>query len=171
MSDRLTTDRNDPRLTHGVDTERVPQAEAYLVLSEDERAKGFVRPYCDHYKHVGAAGPRFELRDLTDDEHERYDEYGYVKYEEYPPEVRDQPGFTAVGKFWKQEQLDNVGTGCRVVTRMGAALSETYARDPSFYGATYCVSCSKHLPVGEFVWCDDDGMPLVRDGEPWKVGA
>jgi hypothetical protein len=39
-----TSDRSDPRLTHGVDDEPAPMAEAYLVLSEDERAKGFVRP-------------------------------------------------------------------------------------------------------------------------------
>ncbi len=41
---------------------------------------------------------------------------------------------------------------CGVETRMGDALSETYARDPKFYGSTFCVSCNKHLPVGEFTW-------------------
>lgn len=35
---------------------------------------------------------------------------------------------------------------------MGQALSETYARDPKFYGATFCVGCNKHLPVDEFIW-------------------
>jgi hypothetical protein len=40
----LVTDPNDPRLTHGVDQEQVPQADVYLVLSEAERAKGFT--YC-----------------------------------------------------------------------------------------------------------------------------
>jgi hypothetical protein len=35
-------------------------------------------------------------------------------------------------------------------------LAQTYARNPKFYGATYCVGCQKHLPVGEFVW-DSDG--------------
>jgi len=38
---------------------------------------------------------------------------------------------------------------------MGRALSETYARDPTFYGATFCVHCNKHLPVAEFVWTAD----------------
>jgi hypothetical protein len=47
------------------------------------------------------------------------------------------------------------GNACGVETRMGNALSETYARDPKFYGATFCVGCSKHLPVGEFVWSQD----------------
>lgn len=38
---------------------------------------------------------------------------------------------------------------------MGRALAETYAREPGFYGATWCMGCSKHLPVNEFRWADD----------------
>ena len=34
----------------------------------------------------------------------------------------------------------------------GAGLVETYARNPGFYGATYCIGCGMHLPVEEFVW-------------------
>jgi hypothetical protein len=45
---------------------------------------------------------------------------------------------------------------CGSTTTMGTALAETYARDPSFYGATFCVSCSAHFPVGEFVWKGTD---------------
>jgi hypothetical protein len=45
--------------------------------------------------------------------------------------------------------------GCGTVTTMGRALSETYARDPEFYGATFCAGCNKHLPVHEFVWTVD----------------
>ena len=75
----------------------------YLVLCPDERAKGFVRPYRDSYKH------------LT----------------------------------------------CGTVTTMGTALSETYARDPTFYGGTYCCFCKTHYPVAEFIW--------TADGE--KVGS
>jgi hypothetical protein len=44
---------------------------------------------------------------------------------------------------------------------MGLALSETYARDPKFYGSTYCCNCQKHLPVYEFVW----------EGTDEKVGS
>lgn len=44
---------------------------------------------------------------------------------------------------------------CGTETRMGGALSETYACDPKFYGATFCVGCNKHLPVGEFIWSAD----------------
>ncbi len=93
----LTTNPKDPRLGHGVDYEPQPQHEVYLVLSEEELAKGFVRPFRNKYVH----------------------------------------------------------TRCGVETRMGEALSATYARDPKFYGATYCVGCRKHLPVSEFVWSAD----------------
>ena len=48
----LTTDRNDPRLGHGADATEVPQNEAYLVLSDSERAQGFVRPVRRSYKHT-----------------------------------------------------------------------------------------------------------------------
>ena len=44
---------------------------------------------------------------------------------------------------------------CGVETVMGQALSETYARDPKFYGATFCVRCNRHLPVSEFTWSQD----------------
>lgn len=45
---------------------------------------------------------------------------------------------------------------CGVSTRMGLALCETYARNPKFYGATYCSGCQAHFPVSEFKW-DEDG--------------
>jgi len=99
----VTSNPNDPRLTHGADPldgPPVPQAEVYLVLSDEERAKGFVRPVRKSYVH------------------------------EY----------------------------CRTVTTMGQILAETYARDPTFYGATYCVFCGVHRPVGangEFYWDDE----------------
>lgn len=47
----LTNDPKDPRLGRGVDSEPVPQNAAYLVLSEAERAKGFVRPLRRAYVH------------------------------------------------------------------------------------------------------------------------
>lgn len=118
----LTNDPNDPRLGHGVDEQPIPMHDVYLVLSEEERGKGFARPVVQRYIHA---------RDLN---------------------------------------------GCGVVTHMGLALSETYARDPKFYGATYCVGCNMHKAVGdagEFYWCDGNGAPLqdVRSGELWKVGT
>lgn len=47
----LTDDPNDPRLGHGADEAPVPQNPVYLVLSEAERAKGFVRPLRRAYVH------------------------------------------------------------------------------------------------------------------------
>jgi hypothetical protein len=93
MSD-LVTDPNDPRLGHGADDKQTSQHDAYLVLSEEERGKGFVRPYRETYIHLK----------------------------------------------------------CGVVTKIGRELSETYARNPHFYGSTYCVSCKMHLPLKEFNW-------------------
>lgn len=98
-------------------TNETGQHEGYIVLCPDERAKGFVRPYRDAYKHAG------KLTQLVDDE--------------------EQP-----------THLVRVG-GCGTVTTMGRALSETYARQPSFYSHTFCVSCNRHLPVSEFVWTAD----------------
>lgn len=97
----ITTDPADPRLTRGVDEAPVSQADVYLVLSAEERAKGFVRPVRQSYKHAA----------------------------------------------------------CGSVTTMGLALSETYARDPKFYGATYCVVCAMHRPVAEFAW-EPDGQTV-----------
>lgn len=98
----VTTDPNDPRLGHGSDppdSEHKKQHETYLVLSKEEREKGFVRPLRRSYLH----------------------------------------------------QV------CGMVTTMSNSIAETYARQPSFYGATYCYFCGQHRPVGqngEFVWYD-----------------
>lgn len=94
-----TSDPNDPRLTHGIDPADAPpveQAEAYLVLSEQERAKGFVRPVRTAYWHEA----------------------------------------------------------CGKVTTMAQEIAETFARDPGFYGATYCAHCQRHPAVAEFHWVD-----------------
>jgi hypothetical protein len=144
----LTTDPNDPRLGRGIDKFPVGQNEVYLVLSEEERAKGFVRPVRRRYQHVGIR-PQYPTRPLTDEEKERYDQYGYVKFEEYPPSASP-----ATGRFWTEAQLNG---GCGAITTMGLALCETYARDPKFYGATYCCGCNKHLAVAEFRWIEADG--------------
>lgn len=96
----VTDDRNSPCLNEiGPDG----QQECYLVLSEEERAKGFVRPVRRTYIH----------------------------------------------------------TECGAATTMGLALAETYARDPKFYGGTFCVRCGDHFPVSEFTW----------DGTDQRVGT
>jgi hypothetical protein len=133
-------------------TEPTGQHKAYIMLCEEERKKGFVRPYRDSYKHVGIR-PTYPTRELTAEEHERYDPFGYVSFEEYPegsPEKIDNPSVT--GRFWTARDLKS---GCGAVTTMGRALSETYQRDPTFYGSTYCYSCNRHFPVAEFIWTAD----------------
>jgi len=48
---------------------------------------------------------------------------------------------------------------CGNVTTMGESIARTYARDPSFYGGTFCAHCGGHFPIGangEFVWLDSD---------------
>lgn len=132
---------------------------SYIVLTDEERAKGFVRPVRRSYRHVGIAAPGRLLRDLTDEEKARHERYGYVKFQPYPPS--DAP---VSGRYWTQAQLDAVGKGCGGVTTMGLAIAETYAREPTFYGSTMCVGCGKHFPVGasgEFVW----------DGTQERVGT
>lgn len=115
----LTNDPNDPRLTQGADPADSgyhEQAEVYLVLSEEDRAKGFVRPLRHSYWHVV----------------------------------------------------------CGKITTMGLALAETYARQPDFYGATYCAHCGQHRPVGpdgEFYWCDNDDLERQQPSRQDKVGV
>lgn len=75
------------------------QQQDYVVLSEADRAKGFVRPV----------------------------------------------------------RLAYVHEKCGTKTTMHVAIAETYARNPSFYDATFCCGCRSHFPVGpagEFVWED-----------------
>jgi len=151
----ITSDPNDPGLR---ETDETGMQKAYLVLSDEERAKGFVRPLRTSYRHVGTR-PVYDVRDLTPEEHERYDAYGYVKFEAYPA-VRDDRS-SVTGQFWTQAKLNS---GCGSVTTMGLAIAETYARDPKFYGGTFCAHCGTHFPVGEhgeFVW----------DGTDQKVGT
>ncbi len=151
----FTTDPKHPDLGHGSDATPREQNTTYLVISEEERKRGFQRQVRAHYVHIGALGPRYPLRDLTQEERERYDQSGYVKFEPYPEGSHS----SVIGCYWTQQRLDNIGKGCGVRTSMPLAIAETYARDPSFYGSTYCCGCRMHKPVGlagEFVWDGTD---------------
>lgn len=145
----------DPEHSPVPTDEKLPDGQHldHWVLSEEERSKGFVRPVRTSYRHVGPPGPRHELRDLTEEELERYAGAGYVKFEPYP-----ESELPKTGRYWTQARLDAVDKGCGIVTRMGRSIAETYARDPHFYGSTFCVGCGKYLPVGEhgeFEWLPD----------------
>lgn len=132
-------------------TEATGQHKSYIVLCAEERAKGFVRPYRDTYKHVGVR-PTYPTRELTAEEHASYGEIGYVAFEPYPEGSPEAQGMSTTGRFWTAA---NLRSGCGTVTSMGRTLSETYARDPKFYGSTFCVGCNRHLPVQEFTWTAD----------------
>lgn len=46
---------------------------------------------------------------------------------------------------------------CGTTTTMGRSLAETFARDFTYYSATFCCDCKAHFSVGEvgeFVWLD-----------------
>lgn len=58
--------------------------------------------------------------------------------------------------FVRPVRQEYIHTVCGTKTHMGLALAETYARDPHFYGATFCVHCSNHFPVAEFKWLDGE---------------
>ena len=97
----VTTDPNDEGLRKTKDDE---QQEVYLVLSDEERAKGFVRPVRRSYKHLA----------------------------------------------------------CGSVTTMDDAIAQTYARNPKFYGWTFCFHCRKHFRL--FTW-------LGRANFVWPHGS
>jgi hypothetical protein len=123
------------------------QQHDYVVLTPEERAKGFVRPVRHSYRHVGPSGPQYLLRDLDPATEDYHIKFGYIKFETYP-----ESEYPLDGRFWTQDQLDAIDKGCGIKTTMGNGLAETYARDPKFYGGTFCCGCGKHLPVDEFVW-------------------
>lgn len=80
-------------------TEKKPDGQYvdHWILSDEERAKGFVRPVRASYTHLK----------------------------------------------------------CGDTTSMPVKIAETYARDPRFYGWTFCCTCEGYFPVGaqgEFVW-------------------
>lgn len=122
----------------------------YVVLSPEERAKGFVRPLRRSYVHRGAR-PRYPTRELTPEEVTRFAGFDYVRFEPYPEGKND----SVVGRYWTAAQLRS---GCGAVTTMAQDIAETYARDPAFYGGTFCAGCRTHRPLEEFVWEGTDDV-------------
>lgn len=86
----LTTDRNDDCIKL---IRPDGMQECYLVLPEEERQGGHIRPLRLSYQHVVCGG----------------------------------------------------------VTSMSKGIAETYAKDPSFYGGTYCVNCGTHFDLRKWM--------------------
>ena len=146
-------DREDPSLAEG-QKNPIGQHAVYPVLWPEGRTKGFVRPVRNKYTHKGQR-LRGTVRPLTDEEKETYGQYGYVGFVSAP--ASESP---IIGTYLTQEMLGKFDgeyiQGCGVSTKMRSELAETYARDPKFYGATFCVGCNRHLPVDEFEWEDGE---------------
>lgn len=162
---KLTTDPNDPNLGRGVDSEKTEQHDTYLVLSKEELDKGFIRPVRQSYVHVGKKIERDDEGRIigklikVDDDNYPYNKYysqenGYGGFIRYPKDYNS----AIVGKYITIEEVEAIIErkshfgGCGGLTTMSITIAETYARDPKFYGSTYCTGCMKHLPVSEFVW-------------------
>jgi hypothetical protein len=162
----LTTDPNDKCLIDG--QKEKGQNECYLVLSEEERAKGFVRPVRSSYVHVGKPGYKPCMKNLRILTKEDEDYAVFCSMPENTEDTLHKDGRCLSGTFATKEEYDQAMAGnyrekkgCGAITSMGLVLSETYARNPKFYGATYCVGCHVHHPVDEFVW----------DGTDERVGS
>lgn len=56
---------------------------------------------------------------------------------------------------------------CGTITTMARTIAETYARDPHFYGATFCCACNVHLPLYQFTW-EPDGEPMDPADPAWQ---
>lgn len=135
------------------DTTLMPngQQKGYVVLSADERAKGFVRQVRRSYIHVG--------RKICGKRSPASGEYpGIAAWlcSGVPGHDGRCPGYrgVTVAELKRFETSGFLG-GCGTSTSMGRELAETYARKPDFYGGTFCSQCSEHFPVGEhgqFVW-------------------
>ncbi len=104
MSDKKTTlTDGSPVTPDHREIKENGQQKDYIVLSDEERAKGFVRPVRRTYKHLE----------------------------------------------------------CGAETAMSQSIAETYARDPKFYGGTFCCGCREHFPLIDasgaraFYWTDD----------------
>lgn len=68
MSDKMQLTTGEPVPADGSHRELRPdgQQKGYVVLSPEERAKGFVKPVRRSYTHVGAPPAPANLRDLTE---------------------------------------------------------------------------------------------------------
>lgn len=127
----------------------------YVVLSAEERAKGFVKPVRDTYVHVW----RTVCAKMQPSDDKRIGG---------PRQVcsRKHNHTGACGNWWNLAQSfhhkleTSHRVECGAATTMGRSLAETYARDPSFYSGTFCVACKEHFPLEQFAWDEEGGEPM-----------
>ena len=108
----LTTDPESPCLR---EIQPSGMQKCYLVLSEEERAKGFVMPVHRSYTHLK----------------------------------------------------------CGTVTTMVLALCETYARNPKFYGGTFCCGCGAHFRLLDYgrEASEAAGRDIFKHAFEWPDGT
>jgi hypothetical protein len=154
----FTTDPNDNRLKRGVDQAPTPQSEVYLVLSDEEKAKGFIRPVRTSYVHVGKELPYKRLWYVLNKENPQHQQHILEGFVAVMVIIEDKEGDPTGGTYVREHELEAFYKGikrtggCGTETSMPLPIAETYARDPKFYGSTYCVHCQMHLPVNQFFW-------------------
>ena len=128
---------------------------SYVVLSAEERAKGFVRPVRRTYTHIG----RSVCAKMQTLHMPRAPKLGGPRLICGRPE-----GHNDECACWEElsqpehaiaERTHRLG-GCGATTTMGIALAETYARDPKFYNGTFCATCRAHFGLDQFVWTGTD---------------
>lgn len=85
----------------------------------------------------------------------------YPEHTKINPKTGMQKGYVVLAEeerakgFVRRVRRSYVHEKCGGVTTMAQTIAETYARNPFFYGGTFCASCGEHFPVGEngeFVW-------------------
>jgi hypothetical protein len=141
-----TTDKNEPLLNKVKDN-----GQNDLVMTEEEKSKGYIRPFRDSYIHVGINWNK------TPHEIKPSDDGKYAAILYY---VQNENGKFIGGQYITQKELNQIREGngftggCGTVTKMNNSIAETYAVNPKFYNSTFCVGCGKHLPVSQFVWKD-----------------
>lgn len=170
-AEAIPVDRSQQQLVGGepvpedrshTETKENGQQKDYVVLTPAERAKGFVRPVRDAYRHVGKRvcgypNPISEPNSLPrictlTPGHECDHNFAY--------QAKD------IGEIERAGNKHMLG-GCGHITTMGRSIAETYARDPHFYSGTFCTTCRNHFPVGErgeFTWYENDGREGPRVG-------
>lgn len=96
-------------------------------------------------------------------------DYGAMRedgqFEHHPSEVKD--AYVAP----LRDSYIHVKCGGETIMRGMLSVIETYATNPSFYGATFCAVCHNYFPLviegkRQFLWTADDTPVGETHGEP-----